>query len=114
MTSKNDEQEISAEFDIKDLVGIAIILVIIGAVLIFGTSMQVELRDDIQADLDTEQANRTLQDTTALVAANNSIAGIAKISGKQALIASVIVIAVVIGILIRYLYANFAGKKGEM
>lgn len=101
-------EEIEADFVLSDLLNIVIILIIVGAVLTFGTSMLVDLRDDTVVSGDppaNDDAER---------AANQSIAGIGKISGKQALIASVIVIAVVIGILIRYLYANFAGKKGEM
>jgi hypothetical protein len=114
------------KYDIKQLFGIGMTLVILGIALAFGLQITGDVRDDMG---ETDCAGRTdsytsynatsklcynstgdtLEFKTAQYnASSNSITGVSKIPEKLPTIATVVVAAVIIGILVNYLYARFA------
>jgi len=84
-----------AEFQIQDLLPIAMTLVVTGIGLAFGLNVMSDVRDDFTAD--SIEYNAT----------SSAMEGVAKIPEKMPLIATVIVAAILIGILVRYLFVRF-------
>jgi len=86
----------TAKFELGDLLGIAMTMVVLG----IGVAYGLDIMEDIKGDM-----------TTGSVAANatdSAIEGVAKIPEKLPTIATVIVAAVLIGILVRYLWSRFS------
>ena len=86
-----------AEFQIGDLLGIGITFIVLVIALAFG----LDLIEDTQADMTTDGA--------AYNATADGMTAIGKITSKLPMVASAVIIAVVIGVLIRYLY-NVGGR----
>lgn len=84
-----------AKFQIQDLLPIGITLVVLGIGLAFGLDVMESIQSDMTAD------------GNAYNATSDAIEGVAKLPEKMPLIATVIVAAVVIGILVRYLLIRF-------
>jgi hypothetical protein len=84
-----------AEFQIQDLLGIGMTLVVLGIGLAYGLNVMGDVQDDMTAD--SAEYNAT----------GFAIDGVATIPEKLPLIATVIVAAVIIGILVRYLFVQF-------
>lgn len=93
---KEKEDEKVAEFQIGDLTSIAITLVVVGIVATYG----VQIMSDVKGDI-----NQTT-DPDAYTAAGDGVSAIGKISGKLGLIVTIILAAVIIGILVRYLWVK--------
>lgn len=89
----------SARFEIGDLLGIGMTLVVLGIGLSYGL--------DILADQQTE----LIGSADAQTAVNDTITGIAKLPEKLPTIVTVIVAAVIIGILVRYLWRGAVGGQ---
>jgi len=85
-----------AKFDIKDLLPIGLTLVVLGIGLAYGMNVMGDVKADMAVD--SHEANAT----------QSAIEAVAKIPEKLGLIVTVIVAAVIIGILIRYLFVRFA------
>jgi len=83
------------EFQIGDLLGIGMTLVVLGIGLAYGLQVMGDVQDDMTAD--SKEANATGQ----------AIEGVSKIPEKLPTIATVIVAAVILGILVTYLWARF-------
>ena len=83
------------EFQIQDLLPIAMTLVVTGIGVTFGLTVMSDVSDDFTAN--SVEYNAT----------EDAIAGVAKIPEKMPLIATVIVAAILIGILVRYLFVRF-------
>lgn len=85
-----------AEFGIQDLLAIGMTLV----VLVIGLAYGLEVVGDVQADMTVNSAeyNATADGITAL----------AKIPAKLPMVVTIVIAAVVIGLLVRYLYVRFA------
>jgi len=79
--------------EVGEIFNIAIIFVITGIGVGYGLSVLVDVRDD-------------LTDSTAQLALNNSIEGVAKFPEKLPLLATILVAALIIGILIKYMGAR--------
>ena len=82
-------------FDIRDLLPIGLTLVVLGIGLSYGLTVMEDVQDD-----QTVNSN-------AYNASGDAIEGIAKLPEKLPLIVTVIVAAVIIGILVRYLMVRF-------
>ena len=82
-------------FQLGDLLGVGMTFVVLGIGLAYGLSVMADVRDDFTAN--TAEYNAT-QDT---------IAAINKIPSKLGLIVTVVLAAVIIGILVRYLFVRF-------
>ena len=82
-------------FQIGDLLGIGMTLVVLGIGLAYGLQVMGDVQDDMTAN--SEEFNAT----------GNAIEGVAKIPEKLPTIATVIVAAVILGILVTYLWARF-------
>jgi len=80
-----------ARFEIKDMLPIALTLVVTGIGVAYGLNVM----EDVQGDLTVDSA--------AYNATGDAITGVAKLPNKLPLIVTVIVAAIIIGILVRYL-----------
>ena len=79
------------EFDVADILPIGLTFVVLGIGLAYGLSVMGSVRSGMTAN--TAEYNAT----------TNAIAGVAVFPSKLSLIATVIVAAIIIGILVRYL-----------
>jgi len=86
------------EFQISELLGIAMTLVVLGIGIGYGLQVMGEIKDDMAVD--SFEANAT----------QSAIEGVAKIPEKLPTIATVIVASVIIGILVTYLWGRFANQ----
>jgi len=125
-------QKLVAEFEIKDLLGIGMTLVVLVIGLAYGLQVTGEARDDIGENncakrtdgytnyLETthkcsnatigaahSQSNRSV-DSSEWNSTGSGITALSKIPQKLPTIVTVIIAAVIIGILLRYLYGQFA------
>ena len=91
---KNDENknENVAEFQIGDMLGIGITFVILVVALAFGLDLIEDTQDDMTAG------------SAAYNATADGITAVSKFTGKLGMIAGAVVISIVIGVLVRYLY----------
>ena len=85
-----------AEFDIKDILPIVLIIVVAG----IGAAFGLQVTGDIKADMTT--------DSIEYNATADAQTGVANITGKFGIIGSVVAAAIILGILVRYLYNMFA------
>ena len=84
------------KFQIQELLGIGLTLVVLGIGLAYGLEVMGDVRDDMTGN--TSEYNAT----------QDAIKGVAKIPEKMPTIATVIVAAVIIGILVTYLWGRFS------
>ena len=110
-------------FEIGDLLPIAMTLVVAGIGIAYGLNVMGDLRDDMICQTsgygwsDTYKiccsangATCTTNDTSYSYAGNSTIdaiVGVSKIPAKLPLIVTVVVAAIIIGILVRYLWGSF-------
>jgi len=112
-----------AQFDIKDMLPIALTIVVVGIGITYGVDVVHDIKDEQGGDAcvggnatyntssgvcyrSDNETNQSAWDTTkfdAFEASNNTISGVAKIPEKLPVIVTVIVAAIIIGILVRYL-----------
>lgn len=88
------EQEVKAKFEIGQLIGIGLTLVVLGIALAYG----LEVMGDVQDDMNSTSAEYN--------ATRDAITGVSKLPEKLPTIVTVIVAAVIIGILVRYLWVR--------
>lgn len=81
-----------AEFEIGQMLPIALTLVVLGIGTAYGLNVMADVQDDFTAA------------TTEYNATQDAIDGVAKLPEKLPLIATVVVAAIIIGILVRYLW----------
>ena len=84
-------QEQKAKFEIRELLPIAMTFVVLGIGLAYGLDVLGDVRDGFASG--TAERNATV----------DTITGVSKIPNKLPMIATIVVAAVIIGILIRYL-----------
>lgn len=91
-----EKQNRVAEFDIKDILPIVLIIVVAG----IGAAFGLQVTGDIKADMTAGslEANAT----------EDAQEGVANITSKFGIIGSVVAAAIILGILVRYLYNMFA------
>jgi len=81
-------------FEIGDILTIGLILVVTGIALTIGLSIMEDVGDDM------------VDNSTAANATDDAIEGVAKLPQQMPLIATVVVAAILIGILVRYLFVR--------
>jgi len=86
----------TANFSIGDMLGIGLTLVVTGIGLSYGLEVMSDVRDDMTPD--TIEYNAT----------EDAMTGVAKLPEKMPTIATVLVAAIIIGILVTYLWGKFA------
>ena len=96
ITELKKKEDVVAEFEIGDLTQIAITLVVVGIVATYGVQIMADVQGDINATTDPD----------AYAAAGDGVTAVAKISDKLGLIVTIILAAVIIGILVRYLWVK--------
>jgi hypothetical protein len=114
------------KFQIGELLGIGMTLVVLGIGLAYGLQVMGETRDDIGTNVcaDRTDGNTTFNASTQsctgslgyqvaptdeeFVGATDAMTGVAKIPEKLPTIVTVIIAAVIIGILITYLWGRFS------
>lgn len=84
-----------AKFEIGQLLPIGLTLVVLGIGLAYGLQVMGDVRDDMTNG--TYEANAT----------DDALEGVAKLPEKLPTIVTVVVAAVIIGILVRYLWVRF-------
>ncbi len=87
-------EEKKANFEISQLLTIGMTLVVLGIGLAYGLQVMGDVQDDMTVD--SVEYNAT----------GDAMEGVAKIPNKLPTIATIIVAAVIIGILIRYLWVR--------
>ena len=83
-------------FQVADLLGVAMTLVVLGIGIAYGLSVMSDVGDDFTSGSIEYNATRDAK------------LAIAKIPSKLGLIVTVVLAAVIIGILVRYLFVRFA------
>jgi len=78
-----------AKFELQDLLGIAVIIIVFGIIVVFGVQTQADVRSDINQTTDSE----------AYDAATDSIEATGKLASKQGILVTAIVAVVIIGLL---------------
>ena len=110
------------EFGINDLLGIGMTLVVLGVGLAYGLQVMGDVREDMGDEAcsgfwnsSVNQCQDSTTNTTVISgndagfnATGNAIEGVAKIPEKLPTIATVVVAAVILGVLVTYLYNRFA------
>ena len=89
------ETEQTYYFQLGDLLGVGMTFVVLGIGLAYGLSVMADVRDDFTAN--SAEYNATV----------DTISAINKIPSKLGLIVTVVLAAVIIGILVRYLFVRF-------
>ena len=89
------EQEYKVMFDIRELLPIGFAIIVLGVGLSYGLQVMGDIKSDMTAN--SYEANATTDTITA----------VAKIPAKLGTVVTVIMAAVVIGVLLTYLYARF-------
>lgn len=100
LKEKEELKEKEANFRIGDLVGIGITLVVVGVVLSFGAKINSSISDDF----DVNSTEKSIVD--------NSTEGIQTLAENMPLIATIVVAAVVVGIIIVYMAGRVGGVGG--
>ena len=113
------------KFEIQDMLPIGLTFVVLGIGIAYGLNVMSDVRDDMQDVACSERTDgfTSFNETSGMcanatsdqlivtraeyVATNDAISGVAKIPEKLPLIATVIVAAIIIGILVRYLMVNY-------
>ena len=85
------------EFEIKDMLPIGMTLVVLGIGIAYGLSIMGDVKDDFTNSTSPEA-----------VAVGDAITGVSKLTAKLPTIVTVVAAAVLIGILVRYLWVRFA------
>ena len=93
-----------AKFQVQDLLGIGLTLVVLGVALAYG----IQVLGDVKTDLSTSacDSNSSLC-SVEYNATADAVTGVSKIPEKLPTIATVVVAAVIIGILVTYLWQRF-------
>jgi len=97
-----------AEFDIKDILPIVLIIVVAG----IGAAFGLQVMTDVQTDMLTGEAGCNA--TSSANCGNDyngtgdAVEGVTNITSKFGIIGSVVAAAIILGILVRYLYNMFA------
>ncbi len=114
------------KFQLSELLGIGMTLVVLGIGLAYGLQVMGDVKDDsaladctnqppesgyttyvTATKLCTNGSDSLEPASTAYVAVTDSVTGVAKIPSKLPTIATVVVAAVILGILVTYLWARF-------
>lgn len=115
-----------AKFNIQDILPIALVLVVAGIGITYGLSVIGDIKDEMATcpygapnnftynssnDLCYNSSLHTAPNyapvNTEYTAANQTITGVAKLANKLPLIVTIIVAAIIIGILLRYLLVRY-------
>ena len=97
-----------AKFSLSELLGVGFTLVVLGIGLAYGAQVMGDVKTDFKTGANGCNATSEFACNTQWNATNNALTGVAKIPAKLPTIATVIVAAVIIGILVTYLWARFA------
>lgn len=96
------EKDKTAHVELRDLLGIGILVVVLALVVAFGANIM----SDIQGDFVTGTAGCNATHTTACGvdynASGDGLTAIGKITAKLGLIVTVIIAAVIIGIVVKF------------
>ena len=103
---KKDNRAVST-FQIQDLLPIGMTLVVLGIALAYGLLVMGEVQEDIELANDPSWTTASATVTAGGNATRDAIEGVAELPAKLPTIATVVVAAVIIGILVTYLAARF-------
>jgi len=112
-----------AKFDIKEILPIALVLVVAGIGIAYGINVESDIRNDFAttdcaalgnnysyseaANICVNGSTTTSPGTFHYNATMDSMEGVSTLAEKMPLIATIVVAAIVIGILVRYLFVRF-------
>lgn len=92
---KQELENPQAEFEIQQLLPIGMTIVVFGIGIAYGLNVM----EDVQSDM--------TEGSAAYNATGDGLAAVAKFPSKLGLIVTVIIAAIVIGILVRYLFVRY-------
>ena len=98
----------TAQFDIKDILPIVLIIVVAGIGAAFGLQVTGDIKEDFVTGTAGCNATVTTQCGIEYNATGDAQTGVSNITSKFGIIGSVIAAAIILGILVRYLYNMFA------
>jgi len=110
-----------AKFQVQDMLPIGLTLVVLGIGIAYGLEVMEEVQDDMgdsacsgywnttSSQCEVSATNNTVlsANSNAYNATGDAIEGVAKLPNKLPLIVTVIVAAIIIGILVRYLMIRY-------
>ena len=96
------------KFQLNELLGVGFTMVVLGIGLAYGLEVMGDIKSDFAASTPGCYNSNGTGCGKEWSAMNNATEGVAKIPEKLPTIATVIVAAVIIGILVTYLWARFA------
>jgi len=105
-------KEKTPKFRIQDLLTIGIVFVVVGVALAYGADVLGDVRTDVQAT--THNASNPGSYTFAYNVSENALSAMDKLAGKLPTIATIAAAAIIIGVIVVYMYLRFAGGKGEL
>jgi len=95
------------KFQIQELLGIGLTLVVLGIGLAYGLEVMGDVRDDMITGAAGCDATNQTGCAVDFNATDSTMQGVSKIPEKMPTIATVIVAAVIIGVLVTYLWGRF-------
>ena len=97
-----------AEFDIKDILPIVLVIVVAGIGAAFGLQVSGDIKTDMLTGSAGCNATSTANCGLDYNATGDAQTGVSNITSKFGIIGSVVAAAIILGILVRYLYNMFA------
>ena len=90
-----DMERLVSQFDITDILPIGMTFIVLGIAMTYGLNVMGDVQDDMT------------ENSTEWNASRDAMAGVSKFPEKMALLATIIIAAIVIGILTRYLMVRY-------
>lgn len=107
----------TANFKLSDMLGVGLTLVVLGIGVSYGLEVMGDVRDDTcthGVDATTGQCTNSTggtggeEETASWNATDDAMTGVSKLPSKLPLIATVVIAAIVIGVLVRYLAMQYS------
>ncbi len=95
-----------AHFEIQDLLPIALTLVVVGIGVAYGLNVMGDVKTGMLTNTAGCNSTSDVRCGSDYNATGNAITGVAKLPEKLPLIATVVVAAIIIGILVRYMFMS--------
>jgi len=92
---------------VGDMLGIGMTLVVFGIGIAYGLSVLGEIRDDEVTDTAGCNATEHVNCSASYNASQKTIEGVGKLATKLPTIVTIVIAAIIIGILVRYLWIRY-------
>jgi len=107
MKQEMETKQYEADFELGQLLGIGLTILVLGISLAYGLQVMGDVQDDMVTGASGCNATVTTSCGAEYNATADAITGVGKIPSKLPLIVTVVIAAVIIGIIVRYLYVKY-------